>query len=883
MKKHLIIVGAAVVLTACGTKKDDPVTITPVTETPTIVETQFIEPEIELPTQRLVYRETETILTDLIHTRLEVEFDWAQSRMNGVAQITAKPHFYTSDELILDAKGMDINSVKMQDASLNFTYEDDILTIDLGKNFTRDDEYTVTIDYVAKPDEREEGGSSAITSDKGLYFINPTGEDKDKMPQIWTQGETESSSVWFPTIDSPNAKTTQEIFIKVDDKYTTLSNGKLISSKKVGNGMRVDHWKQELPHAPYLFMMGIGEFKIVKDSYTRPDGSVMEVNYYVEPEWEQYARDIFGDTPEMIKYFSELTGVHYPWDKYHQIVVRDYVSGAMENTGAVIFGDFVYKNKRELLDDNDNSTIAHELFHHWFGDLVTCESWSNLPLNESFANYSQYLWDEHRYGLDQADYYADVEADGYYQSAQLQGYHDLIWFDFDDKEQMFDGHSYNKGGRILHMLRNYLGDEAFFAGMNNYLEQNKFKPAEFHQLRLAFEEVSGEDLNWFFNQWFLGSAHPILDFTQEVDEGLSTLNITVKQKQNLELSPIYKLPMDIAIFDSKGKHIHRVVVDELTEEIELPFDGELKGYIYDFQQAILAKKREKKPREIYMHQYYNGERYLARRDGLKNGSRGTSVESQQLILDALKDPFWGIRVDAVILTKKLKDEKREEGIAILKDLAMNDPESSVRAAALSKLGKLLDPKEVEPLYASAISNDQSYTVITSALTALGKENPEKAIALAEPLEKERSSKMMSGIAQLYAGYSGPEKHEFFERIMTGNVLKGYDELGVLGAYTGYVSRQDYDIYEKSYDMFKDLYEDGGSYAQMFMPQFLSYINKSCGAKIDDLNVELAGYEENNDAVYAVQTRKEIEKFKALRAKFAAFELELIEQKDETEH
>lgn len=883
MKKQLIFIGAALVLAACGTKKPEPVVIAPTTETAEVVTEEFIEPEVELPTARPIYRETETILTDLIHTRLEVEFDWAQSRMNGVAQITAKPHFYTSDQLILDAKGMDINSVKMNDAPLKFIYEDDVLTINLGKEYTRDDQYTVTINYVAKPDERETGGSSAITSDKGLYFINPKGEDKDKMPQIWTQGETEASSVWFPTIDSPNAKTTQEIFIKVDDKYTTLSNGKLISSKKVANGMRIDHWKQDLPHAPYLFMMGIGEFKVVKDTYTRPDGSKMEVNYYVEPEWEQYAKDIFGETPEMIKFFSELTGVHYPWDKYHQIVVRDYVSGAMENTGAVIFGDFVYKNKRELLDDNDNSTIAHELFHHWFGDLVTCESWSNLPLNESFANYSQYLWDEHRYGLDQADYYADVEAEGYYQSAQMQGYHDLIWFDFDDKEQMFDGHSYNKGGRILHMLRNYLGDEAFFAGMNNYLEKNKFQPAEFHQLRLAFEEVSGEDLNWFFNQWFLGSAHPILDFDQVVDDGTSTLNITVEQKQNLELSPIYKLPMDIAIFDSKGKHIHRVVVDELTEEISLPFEGELNGYIYDFQQAILGKKRENKPREIYIHQYYKGERYIARREGLNNGAKGTSVESQQLVLDALKDPFWGIRIDAIALTKRLKEDKLDEGIARLKDMAANDPESSVRAAALAKLGKLMEPEEVEPMYTSAISNDLSYTVISSALSALGKDNPEKAMSLAEPLESEKSSKMLSGIAQLYAGYGGAEKYPFFENALKGNTLQGYDKLGFIGAYTGFVSQQDIEIYEKSYDMYQELYENGGMYTQMFMPQFVGYIAKSCGANIDELETELAGYEENNDAQYAAQTRKQIERFKAVKAKFEAFESKLAEEKEGSEH
>ena len=341
--------------------------------------------------------------------------------------------------------------------------------------------------------------------------------------------------------------------------------------------------------------------------------------------------------------------------------------------------------------------------------------------------------------------------------------------------------------------------------------------------------------------------------------------------------------MEIAVFDSKGKHIHKVVVDELTEEISLSFEGELKGYIYDYQQAILAKKREKKPREIYIHQYYNGERYLARRDGLKNGAKGTAPESQQLILDALKDPFWGIRIDAIGLAKRLKDEKLAEGIAILKDLAINDPESSVRGAALAKLGKLMDSDEIEPLYVTAISDDQSYSVISSALSSLGKDNPEKAIALAEPLENEKSSKMMTGISQLYSGYAGPEKYTFFENTMNRNTLQGYDKLGVIGAYTGYVARQDYEIHEKALEMYKSLYEGGGMYTQMFMPQFVGHIKKSCDNNIDDLEKELLGYEENNDAAYASQTRKEIAKWEALKAKYGTFEVELLEKKEATEH
>ncbi|MDG1658561.1 MAG: M1 family metallopeptidase [Crocinitomicaceae bacterium] len=875
MKRHLII-AVGLLLVACGTHKDEE-PIVAVTETAEVAEpTELYEPE-EVPAERPIYNATETILTDLVHTKLEVNFDWKKSRMNGLATITAKQHFYASDELILDAKGMIINKVYMNKAMLAYTYKEDVLTIKLGREYTRDENYTIVIDYVARPEEREEGGSAAITSDKGLYFINPRGEEPNKMPQIWTQGETESSSVWFPTIDSPNAKTTQEVFITVQDKYTTLSNGKLMSSKKVDGGKRVDHWKQTLPHAPYLFMMGIGEFKIVEDSYTRPDGTKMDVNYYVEKEWEGNARAIFGETPTMIKFFSELTGVEFVWDKYNQIVVREYVSGAMENTGAVIFGDYVYKNDRELLDDNDQSTIAHELFHHWFGDLVTCESWSNLPLNESFANYSQYLWDEFRYGIDEADLNAEAEADGYFQSSQMQGYHDLIWFDFDDKEQMFDGHSYNKGGRILHMLRNYLGDEAFFEGMRNYLEKNKFKPAEFHQLRLAFEEVSGEDLNWFFNQWFLAAGHPILYYHQDIDTVNQLLNITVEQKQDLEESPIFRIPMEIAVFDADGKHLHKIVVDELTEEISLPFSGELKGFIYDNQQMVLGKKRERKSKEMYVFQYYNGERFAARRDGLMKGSNDRSAKGQQMILDALKDPFWGIRIEAVEKASKLKDDKLVEGIAKLKDMANNDPKSSVRAAALNKLGKLMEIEEVEPIYIASIAEDSSYQVVTSALSSLGKENPEKAMELAGPLESERSSSMVSGIGQLYAGFAGPEKFEFFETSFNGTVLQGFDKLGLMSSFTYYISRQDAGLMDRSLPIYEKLLEGGGMYMEMFLPQNLDYIIKGIDENAGELEKELAEYEENNDAAYADQTRKKIAGFNASKVKFNALLKEVTEE------
>ncbi|MCE3295305.1 MAG: Membrane alanyl aminopeptidase [Crocinitomicaceae bacterium] len=856
---------------SCGTtkeKKED----SPVVESEIVWDEMqsFIDTnEIELSVPK-VFHASETVFTDLVHTKLEVSFDWNKAWLYGKETLTAKPHFYATDSLVLDAKGMEIKSVKLNGADLRYSYDSSFLRIKLNKVYNRTETYTVVIDYIAKPDERTTGGSAAITSDKGLYFINPRGEDPNVMPQIWTQGETEASSVWFPTIDAPNVKTTQEILITVDKKYATLSNGKLIKSTENANGTRTDHWKQELPHAPYLFMMGVGGFKVVKDSYTRPDGTKMEVNYYVEPEWEQYGKAIFGETPAMIKFFSELTGVEYPWDKYSQIVVRDYVSGAMENTGAVIFGEFVYKTDRDLQDENDNSTIAHELFHHWFGDLVTAESWSNLPLNESFANYSQYLWDEHRHGLDEADYNAETEKAGYYQSAENGGSHNLIWYDYDDKEQMFDGHSYNKGGRILHMLRNHLGDEAFFAGLKLYLRTNQFKAAEFHHLRQAFEEVSGQDLTWFFSQWFEASGHPEIEVAYDQHTSPRSVDMRVYQNQSLSKTPMYRIPVQVMVYDDGGEHLHTVVIDGTENKFNFPVEGQLKNVIFDYQQCVLGIIKEEKPQEQFIHQYYNGKRYMARKNALTYAGEGTSDASQQMLLDALSDPFWEIRLTAIEKADKLKDDKANQAMNKIRALAKNDPNSQVRGEALSFLSKRMSMVDYEDLCLDRLKNDRSYYVVGIALNEISKKNPAMALSEAKKLEKEQSTKIKSTIAQIYAG-SGDASHlPFFEDLLVNQKLGGYEAIICLNSFSYYMGRQTVDVQEKALPIYKKHYASGGMYTKMFMPQNVDYLAKMIDEKVYENKDKIEAFEKNKDMVEANKLRQEVKRQEELSKNLKAY-------------
>ena len=277
---------------------------------------------------------------------MKVSFDFDKQYVFGKATLDLTPYFYPTQTVVLDAKGFDIHKVELKNGTaLTYDYKDDLLTIQLDKEYQPKEKYTLYIEYTAKPNERTIGGSAAITQDKGLYFINPKGETPDKPTQIWTQGETESNSAWFPTIDKPNERCTQEITVTIREDFETLSNGVLKSSKSNGDGTRSDYWVMDMPHAPYLFMLAIGDFAVVKEEWRGK-----EVAYYVEKEYEQYAKRIFPYTLEMLDFYSDLYGYDYPWQKYSQVVVRDYVSGAMENTTGVIFGEFMQGTERELID-----------------------------------------------------------------------------------------------------------------------------------------------------------------------------------------------------------------------------------------------------------------------------------------------------------------------------------------------------------------------------------------------------------------------------------------------------------------------------------------------------------------------------------------------------
>jgi aminopeptidase N len=666
-----------------------------------------------------IYRTTSLKVNDLVNTKLEVSFDYGKRYLHGKEWLTLKPHFYETDTLTLDAKGMDIKEIAIIQGKLKtplkYRYDTEQLFITLNKKYKNTEKYTIYIDYTAKPDELKAKGSTAITDAKGLYFINPDGKD-DKPVEIWTQGETESSSAWFPTIDKPNQKTTSEISMTVQAKYTTLSNGKLIAQKANKNGTRTDTWKMDLPHSPYLFMMAVGDFKIYKESYNGK-----EVSYYLEPKYAPYAKQIFGKTPDMMNFYSKMLGVEYPWVKYAQIVARDYVSGAMENTSATLHGESVQKTEREMLDENGESTIAHELFHQWFGDYVTAESWSNLTMNESFATFGEVLWHGHDAGQDAEDRSRYEKLQNYLRSSKNGDSPILARFHYNDKEDMFDNISYSKGSIILYALKNQMGDAAFFKSLNRYLTTNALKNGETHQLRLAMEDVTGKDWSPYFNQWYYQGGNPILNVEFGYANGKAT--ITVKQVQESSVQT-FSLPLKVDLYVN-GTTIRKDILIEKKEQ-NFSFDVAAQPDFIDMDpdKILVGQIIDNKKIADYLYQYKNAPSYYNRIEAIKFAAKDKSHDAQLILLAGLGDQQDDLRTLSINGIDLADSQTKDAALKSLLNIAKNDKKTIARAAAIIKLAATGDIIYKE-LMNESIKN-RSYNVIAAGITGLTKLAPNEA-------------------------------------------------------------------------------------------------------------------------------------------------------------
>ncbi len=721
------------------------------------------------------YHPAEERKWDLLHTMLDLSFDWPTSTVIGTATLTLTPLFYPQSELKLNAVDFNIKKVMVGDKVISdFKYDSNEITIPFAQPMARRDRVIVTIEYTASPKAGTIDEDAAVTSDQGLFFIDPLDTLPDVPKQIWSQGETSSNRKWFPTLDQPNERATQEIIMTVPDTFMTLSNGLLISSTSLPGGLRRDHWKLELPIAPYLTMIAVGQWDKVTDYWRgRP------VDYYVDRGYGPDARAIFAHTPEMIEFFSQKLGFDYVWPKYAQVIVKDFVSGAMENVSATVFGDFIQFHDDDMITSGSNDYIvSHELFHHWFGDLVTCESWANITLNEGFADYAEYLWSEYKYGHQKADLARMTELSGYLEAAHGHA-HPLIYYHYPNENAVFDAHSYNKGSLVLHMLRDLVGDEAFFGSLRLYLQQHAYTAVEAADLRQSFEEVTGMDLNWFFDQWFFAKGHPVLDVQQNYDEQSKQITVDITQTQEgLGYKDVFRLPVEIGIYYDGGSHdTHQVWLDEKTKSFSWSVKAKPAAVIIDPRDVLLAEVTQE------ISESENVARLLfapavSRRINAFNSLSEIPVPIMEIMEEDTSDIIRGLAIQYYM------DHKNADRLYAMSKKE-KDPEQKYNILqAMTEL----DPAHAKELGMQLLDSTQKTPIIYAALKAIGEVDIDEALRQASRYEHNPSPAIYAARAELFAKKGSGASLEFFKDDRAKNLPLDYLE-DFVSALVTYLSTQ----------------------------------------------------------------------------------------------
>lgn len=716
------------------------------------------------------YVETPTLTFDLVHTRLEGRLNWEDQTFPATATLRLTPHFYGQNTLTLDAKGMDIRTVACPShpqIQVTQAYDQRHLQLAFSDSLFRGDTLTLEIDYVAQPEVWAQWDSLNPRTAKGLYFIDPL----DTLPyyprQAWTQGQATGSSVWYPTIDHPNQRMTQELLITVADSMTTFSNGELVAQKPLPNGQRQDHWRLDQPHAPYLTALAVGQFDIVTDTA----GSV-PLAYYMEPEWSPHAAAVFGATKPMMTVFEETLGVPYPWPVYRQIAVRDFIAGGMENTGATIMYDNMNVDASTLMDRDFEGLIAHELFHQWFGDMVTTESWPQLVLNEGMASYGEFVWARAAGGKDREQYEAQNDKRRYLAEV-YQGRPASIVRMYEPRPgAMFNRHTYQKGALVFRMLENYLGREAFFAGLKYYLQTHAYQAVDVHDMRLAFEEVSGKDLLWFFDQWLYDAGHPIIRVSYAEGSTPNQTEVALEQIHLTDTNQVYRLPLPIYV---KG---NLQWIDWHSADTTLFFEAATVDIRVDPDRTVLAEWQDERSKAMWESAMLQGS-YAERLEALTYFSDSATFNAAGQML-ALQDKFWALRV-AAIRAIEPAGSSGETFKQKLMQMAVNDPNSRVRSAALSRLLNYSDPA-LTSVFMDA-TRDSSYAVIAQGLIGLTTFDQQAAMRQAPRYEDAPLQALILAVGYVYAYTPVEGKGDFFlrrnHRINRGATAEWY---GYIGSY-----------------------------------------------------------------------------------------------------
>ncbi|MCH2110405.1 MAG: M1 family metallopeptidase, partial [Polyangiaceae bacterium] len=480
------------------------------------------------------------------HLALDLELNFESQSVKGSASLDFERRSPQARSFKLDAIGFTISKLE-----LNPQGQKRIQRLKRGESWDYDgDTLNITI-----PEDVNQGRVIVhyeATPRLGLYFLHPDKKVKDRPIQAWSQCQDEDGRHWFPCQDKPHVKMTSEMKVAVPAGMTVLSGGELIDTEKPKGAKNWTwHYRLDVPAPAYLLTLAVGHFDEWQEELVLESGKSIPLRYLVPPGKKADGRRAFGRTAEIIQLFSKRFGVDYPWKSYSQIVVSDFIFGGMENTTATTMYEHILLDSRATIDIESDDLVAHELAHQWFGDLVTCRDWSHAWLNEGFATYSELVEKEDRLGSDEYEAAVDLDLASYLSEAYGDYQRPIVCRDYDEPIDLFDRHLYQKGGLVLHMLRQKLGTELFWEGVQTYLQKYENGIVETNDLMRTLEEVSGESLESFFDQWVYRPGHPELEVSIRYEEGSLVADIRQTQKGK-----------DVAVFD-------------LLIEVEAHVDGQI--------------------------------------------------------------------------------------------------------------------------------------------------------------------------------------------------------------------------------------------------------------------------------------------------------------------
>jgi aminopeptidase N len=726
---------------------------------------------------------------DLQNVRVSLHFDLDQRKVIGDVTHTLATLRDGVTQLDFDCAELTVSSARVNGKDAPFDLRDDKLRVQLAQPAKSGEKFDVELNYEGKP-----------TS--GLYFIFPDRDDPDRAKEIWTQGEAEDTHHYIPIYDYPNDRTTSEMILTVPGDWLTVSNGKLLSVQDAPNGQKTWTWRQSLPVSTYLISFVAGEFKEKKDTWRN-----IPITYNVPRGMEDTIDSTFSHTKEMLDFFSERFGVPYPWDQYAQTAVHDFVASGMENVSATTLAarDMLHADLASERPEAADSLISHEMTHQWFGDLVTCKDWTNTWLNEGFATFGANLWEEHYYGMDASSYRYWRDQNTWILSKELYPI-PIVTRDINDSVE-YVGNVYDKSGWVIHMLREQMGDEAFFRALKHYLEANRLQNVVSADLAKAVEESSGTNVDLFFDQWIYGAGAPRFTVRSSYDDAGKKVSLSVKQTQKVEGHVgLFRTPVNVAITTSSGEKLFPIEVSKADETFSFPVDGPPLMVLFDKGDKILKSVDFQKTPEEWIRQLRTATDVPDRADAaVALGSlRDNEAAANALGEAAQHDKFWGVREEALRSLGRFNSPPAKKQVLA----ALSNEQPWVRAVAVDQLGKYRGDEEIAKRLEKIYKDDKAYSVRGAALQSLALDKApnaestlEKALTVSSPNDALRSAALRAmgslsdaSVVPALLEWSSPGKPSALRGIAIGSLgrvdLKNHD---ITARLITYLNEPSFDI------------------------------------------------------------------------------------------